>query len=218
MQCKMRVLGLVLAVLTLFGGCAEPSRQEESSIPVIQLGGDLVCIEISRFSGRFVEDGSDEPVKDVAAILVENNTGKFVELATATYRVGDRIATFRITGLPAGERAWVLEQNRMTLTEGEKLVYEDCQITYNANAIQSTSDLAVTRQGGALIIENKSGRPLKNVCVYYKNRLEDGAFMGGIAYLINFADLEPGESASRTVSHFVDRSVIVRFSYQYADT
>lgn len=216
MKEKKRILGLVLAAVMLLCGCAE--QQQEESIPVIQLGGDLMCVEISRFSGKFVEDGSDEPVKDVAAILVENNTEKFVELATATYRIGDRTATFRITGLPAGERAWVLEQNRMTLAEGEELVYEDCQITYNANAIQSTKELAVTRQGGALIVENTSGRALKNVCVYYKNRLEDGAFMGGIAYLINFGDLEPGESASRTVSHFVDRSVIVRFSYQYAET
>lgn len=188
----------------------------ETTIPVVQLGGDLLCVEISRFSGKFVEDGSDERVTDVAAILVANNTGKFVDLATVTYRVGGRTATFQITGLPSGERAWVLEKDRMTITETDELVYEDCQITYNSRAITETKDLAVTRQANGLTVENKTGQTMQNVCVYYKNRLEDGAFMGGITYVIDFGDLGAGETAQRVASHFVDRSEIVRYSYQFA--
>lgn len=201
-----------LAMLLLFSGCvpAGPAQPTGDSGP----DGSLNCLEISRFSGGFVEDGSDAPVRDVAAILVVNNTGKFLELATVTYKVGDRTATFKVTGLPQGKRAWVLESNRMTLTEGDELVLEDCRETYHSNPVLSTDALAVSRRGQALTLTNTSGRKLTNVTVYYKNTLEDGTYMGGISYLISFGEMEPGVSVTRTADHFDDTSEIVRYSFQ----
>lgn len=215
MTLRNRITHLCLALLLMLSGCSTPSAvPEETTIPVVYLGGDLTCVEISRFTGGFVEDGSDAQVTDVAAILVANNTGKFLDLATVTYKVGDQTATFKITGLPSGERAWVLEQNRMRISEGDELVFDDCKSTYNPNPIRSTDDLAVTRQGNSVTIENKSGLTLKNVCIYYKNRLEDGTFLGGITYLINFGDLAPGAVVQRATTHFGETSDIVRYSYQ----
>ena len=212
----IRIVSACLAVLLMLSGCSEPQQPEETTAPT-QIVGDLICVEISRFSGTFVEDGTDTQVTDVAAILVANETGKFLDLATVTYTVGDQTATFQITGLPAGERAWVLEKNRMTISEGDELVFEDCQTSYNANPVLSTDDLAVTRNGNSLTVENKSGQTLKNVCVYYKNRMDDGTFLGGITYLISFGDMAPGETVQRTAGHFGDRSAIVRYSYQFEE-
>ena len=202
----------LLTVLMLFSGCTPQGsiRPADDHGPA----GSLNCLEISRFTGGFVEDGSDAPVRDVAAILVANNTGKFLELATVTYKVGDRTATFKVTGLPQGKRAWVLESNRLTLSEGDELVLEDCRETYHPDPILSTDALSVSRQGNSLTLTNNSGRKLSNVAVYYKNTLEDGTFMGGISYLISFGDLEPGTAATRSADHFNDTSEIVRYSFQ----
>lgn len=212
-------MAFMLALLLMLSGCGRKgpdSSATEPTVPTTQPGatGNLICVEISRFSGGFVEDGSGDQVRDVAAILVANNTGKFLELATVTYKVGDRTATFQVTGLPSGKQAWVMESNRLTLSDGDELVLEDCQETYNPNAILSSDDLSVSRQGNSLTLTNTSGRKLSNVAVYYKNTLEDGTFLGGITYYIAFGDMEPGSSLTQTKDHFDSSSEIVRFGYQ----
>lgn len=216
MKRRFQMVSFWLAVLLALSGCSTPGQPEQTTAPTQPIG-DLICVEISRFSGGFVEDGSDEKVTDVAAILVSNETGKFVDLATVTYTVGEKTATFRITGLPAGERVWVLEKDRLQLSEGDKLVFDECKVTYKEDPIRSTQSLAVTREGNTLTVTNVSEHTLNNVCVYYKNRLEDGSFFGGITYLINFGRMEPGETMQRSADHFGEKSTVVRYSFQESE-
>ena len=212
MALKRKITAAIFAVMLLLTGC----NAEDPIRPMVDLGpeGSLNCLEISRFTGGFVEDGSDAPVRDVAAILVANNTGKFLELATITYQVGNRTATFKVTGLPHGERAWVLESNRLSLKAGDELVLENCEETYHPSPVLTTDALSVSRQGKSLTLTNTSGRKLSNVAVYYKNTLEDGTYMGGISYMTVFGNLEPGASVTQIKDHFDDTSEIVRFSFQ----
>ena len=219
MKLGRKWLAAALAALLTLSGCGAHTRgpaTNDPTTPTKPAGttGNLVCVEISRFSGGFVEDGSHAQVRDVAAILVANNTGKFLEMATVTYQVGDRTATFLVTGLPHGKQAWVLEANRLTLSEGDELELTDCQEVYNPNAVTSTNDLTVQRRGNSLTLTNTSGKKLTNVVVYYKDTLEGGIYMGGITYFISFGDLEPGATVTQTKDHFSDTSEIVRFSYQ----
>ena len=209
----IKVLSAVIALVMLLSGCAVQTT-EEITQPTQSLSGELLCLQISRFSGEFVEDGSDEKVENVAAILVANDTDTFLDLAVITYQVGDRTATFQVTGLPSGEKAWVLEKNRMSISEGDELVFEDCQSTYNPKAMLKTADLEMLRQGNTISVTNVSDKALSNACIYYKNRLEDGNYFGGISYLINFGELAPGETVQRSAAHFGDESDIVRYSYQ----
>ena len=192
---KKMICACLAAVLTL-SGCTSPKEQDatepsQESTELSSTVKGLVCLEISRFTGGYIEDGTYDRVTDVAAILVANDTEQFLNLATVTYKVGERTATFRVTGLPAGEAAWVLEQNRMTLAPEDKLVLEDCKTAFNANPITATQNLQVTREGNSFTVKNVSDKKLKNVCIYYKNTLEDGVFMGGITFSMNFGDMEP---------------------------
>lgn len=202
---------LMLTACTAAGDPTAPQNPTEDTKP---LESTLRCVEISRFSGGFVEDGSDRQVSDVAAILVANNTGKFVDLATITYRVGDKTATFKVTGLPTGEQVWVMEQDAMQLKPSDELVFDDCVISYHPDPVTTTRDLAVSRSGHSLTLTNQTDETLVNVCVYYKNRMDDGTFLGGITYQMIFETLEPGQSLTLSRDHFQDNSVIVRFSYQ----
>lgn len=203
---------MVVLALTLTG--CTPTQPEPEPTPTAKPSGDLTCLEISRFTGSFVEDGTDEAVTDVAAILVANDTGQFLDLATVTYTVGTRTATFLVSGLPPGQRAWVLEKDRMTIAEGDKLVFEDCQTSFNSGAMLTTDALALTRKGNTVTVENLTESTLTNVCIYYKNKLEDGTFLGGITYLMSFEDLPPGGTAQSSAGHFGDNSVIVRYGHQ----
>lgn len=223
MGLKRKWMACILALALALCGCGEapdspPSTEDATQPTTPKATGNLICVEISRFNGDFVEDGTDERVQDVAAILVANNTGKFLELATVTYQVGDRTATFLVTGLPSGRRAWVLESNRMSITEGDELVLEECKDTYNPNAMETTDALAVSRQGKSLTVTNVSGKTLNNVVVYYKNTVsaEDTTFLGGITYYIVYGKMEPGDTLTQSKDHFGATSEIVRYSYQEA--
>ena len=59
-----------------------PTKPPVDQKPTDQIsGGEIVCKDYALFSGRFVEDGRDELVQNVAAILVKNESDQFLDLA-----------------------------------------------------------------------------------------------------------------------------------------
>lgn len=227
MKKMMKTTAAVIALVLLLGGCGKTkpvdnttAPTQPSTLPSVQLPTTpgakdvLTCLEISRFSGNFVETGKERPVKDVAAILVQNDSDKFLDLALVTYKVGDRTAQFRVSGLPAGRKAWVMESNALTLAEGDELEFDECKESFNANAITVPDGISVKREGKSLTLTNTSDKALKNVTAYYKNTMEGGIFLGGITYVISFGDMEPGDTVTKSADHFGNNSEIVRYSYQ----
>ena len=175
---------------------------------------DLYCLEFTAYSGVYVEDGKNEVVEDVAAILVENRSEQFLDRATITYLYGNKYAYFVVTGLPAGEKCWVLEKNKLTLEEGHSFLFEDCVSAFKADAIRRSDLLETETMDNTITIKNISPRTLENVCVYYKNTFDDGNYLGGITYVVNFGTMEAGSSLTKESAHFSANSEIVRFSYQ----
>lgn len=92
-------------------GSGKPSEQTEEIA-----SGDISCDKFGIFSGQFLEDGRDELVQNVAAVLVTNRTDRFLDFATLTFDIDGQTATFILSGLPAGRSAWVMEATRMTAT------------------------------------------------------------------------------------------------------
>lgn len=174
----------------------------------------LESLQFSRYSGQYVEDGTDEEVSNVAAILVNNPTSEFLDLGTVTYKVGGTTATFEITGLPPGGTAWVLEAERLQLEDGWEFEFQDSTYTFRADAIRQTDLLTVQSQDDTLTVTNVSDQTLENVCLYYKVKHSDGNYLGGITYMMEFGTLEPGASAQKRSAHYGPNAEIVRYSYQ----
>lgn len=184
-----------------------PSTEPPEVIPV-------TYDRFSLFSGQYVEDGRDELVENVAAILVTNVTDSFLDLATLTFELDGKTATFVVTGLPAGRSAWVMEQSRMTATHSSTLTYLDCVSSLRDNVITSSQDVTITSEGNTLTARNNTGETLTNVFVYYKVKHTDGNFFGGITYLVSFGDLGPGESAQSMAGHFNESNTeIIRIGW-----
>ncbi len=175
---------------------------------------DLYCLEFNSFSGVFVEDGKNEDVQDVAAILVENRSKVFLDRATIKYRYGTKTATFILTGLPAGEKCWVMEANKMPLDGTHEFEFVECVSAFKDDAVLTTDKMEVVTQDNTLTVTNTSDKTLKNVCVYYKNTFDDGNYFGGITYMMSFDTLAPDESLTKESGHFTDGSKIVRYSFQ----
>lgn len=207
-----RILCVLLAA-TLLTGCSEKTPQNED--PKVQNRGGLVCLEYSRYTGSFPEDGTGREVENVAAILVRNSSDRFLDFATVECRVGSQIGTFKVTGLPPGGTAWVLEESGMTLTPQEEFSAFDCDdYFFKEDAVVTTDQVSVKASGNSLTATNESGKTLQNVCVYYKTVHEDGFYFGGITYLLDFGTLAPGEQATKQSAHFSESSRIVRYSFQ----
>lgn len=213
---------LVAATPVLSGGCSGGSgdTQTTSDLTSAQMpevsasSADLYCLEFNSFSGVFVEDGKNEKVSDIAAILVENRADVFLDRATITYKYAEKTATFVVTGLPAGEKCWVMEANKMKIDGNQSFEFLDCVSAFKEDAILSTDKISVATDDNALTVTNTSQEILKNICVYYKNTNDDGNYLGGITYMVAFDELAPGESLTKESGHFSDSSKIVRYSFQ----
>lgn len=215
------VLTLVLVAGTVaMGGCSGGSADTETTAtPSVILeppasSADLYCLEFNSYSGVFVEDGKNEDVQNIAAILVENRAKVFLDRATIKYRYGDKTATFMVTGLPAGEKCWVMEASKMPLDGKHEFEFIECTSAFKDDAVLYTDKLEVVTQDNTLTVTNTSDKTLKNVCVYYKNTFDDGNYLGGITYMMSFDTIAPDESLQKESGHFTDGSKIVRYSFQ----
>lgn len=194
-----------------------PTQPGETTTPATKprpYGDALVCEKFAKYSGAFVEDGKDMPVKNVAAILVTNRLPEFLEYATITYDVGGKTATFKVTGLPGGTSAWVLESTGMTVTDDTEYTYLDCVTAYRTDVEDNPKEITVKYNGSMIQAVNNTDRTLDNVAVYYKTLHTDGNYFGGITYRVIIGTLEPGASAERPAGHFdMENSDVVRVGW-----
>lgn len=212
------VLGVILAVLMLLSGCAGgDSAATAPTVPGVDRLSehDLVCVEYSSFTGAYPEDGTGRQVENVAAMLIRNDSGIFLDYAIVVCDIGSDTGTFKVTGLPAGAAVWVMEQNGKTLAPEDRFAISECkEYVFRSDAIQQTDKLSVATNGNTLTVTNKSKETLENVCIYYKTVHSDGNFFGGITYMLGFDTLAPGETAQKQSSHFGADAKIVRYSFQ----
>lgn len=192
----------------------EPEPTEQTEPVKYASADDLFCRQFSRFSGQFVEDGRDEPVEHVAAMLVTNHSDRYLDLATLTYDVDGHEATFVVTGLPAGRSAWVMEAGRMTIPDDAVFQLVDCVTAFREDVTVETDAISIYAEANVLTAVNNTRETLEGVFVCYKTLHTDGNFFGGITYRVDFGDLEPGSAADALAGHYsVENSEIVRIGW-----
>ena len=191
-------------------GSGKPSEQTEEIA-----SGDISCDKFGMFSGQFVEDGRDELVQNVAAVLVTNRTDRFLDFATLTFDIDGQTATFILSGLPAGRSAWVMEATRMTATSSSVFTYQNCVNSFRDDVTASTDQITISSDGNMLTAVNNTSETLEGVFVYYRTLHTDGNFLGGITYRVDFGTLDPGASVETLAGHFnKDTTEIVRIGWQ----
>lgn len=178
----------------------------------------LSCDDVGAYSGAYVEDGSDEPVENVAAILITNRSGKYLTLARLTYQLDGESALFEVTDLPAGKSVWILEKNRRKATDDSKYVYKEAVTSFADHITRTPKELKVEYAENMLRVTNISDQTLNHVMVHYKGIHKDGHYLGGITYKLDFGTLEPGDSVEKIAGHYDnDWSVLLRIVFEEAD-
>lgn len=210
------VLVLMLSVAVI-SGCTPDDSSDDFPFGAVQSHAsskDLYCLEFTSYSGPFVEDGTNDPVENVLALLLENRSKEYLELATITYQVDGETAEFVVSGLPPEKKVWVLEKNRMPAKESSEFEFTDCESTFRSDAVLTTKKLEVKAEESTITIKNVSKDTLNNPCIYYKNLNSDGNFLGGITYMVGFDTLKPDDTLEKQAGHYFENSRIVRYSYQ----
>lgn len=179
--------------------------------------GKLRFLEYTRYSGAFLEDGSGDAVEGVAAILVQNTSGEYLQFSELVFHVGAQTLSFTVTGLPPGASCWVLEQDALQIREGEIFYYvEDSSIYLPVSQVGDS--LQAELGSGSLTVRNYSSTAMRDVWVYYKQVHEDGSLLGGITYSCSVGSLEPGEEKELTAGHSdPQRAQIVRIERTQED-
>lgn len=169
--------------------------------------GKLSFSSCGRYSGAFVEDGSDRYVENVAAILVTNRTEEYLTYAALEFEINGVAASFVLTGLPAGASAWVLEYSAMEIGAGAKFVALDSVMQFIPQ--EPMDALEVVLKDGLLSAKNLTDRDYIDGYIYYKQLHTDGNYLGGITYRTAIGDLPAGQTIEVTAGHAKGESCTV---------
>ena len=186
--------------------CAEttnPVTHEPFTFPARIPGTTLIAEAVSIYEGPFLEDGSDEEVTDIAALLVRNAGSEEIIYCYIELKSEDSHFAFLGERIPPGATVLLLEYERGLY---EKCSYLDCrgwQITAQS-VIDVKKDVVITeRSFGMLQITNTSDKLLWGVRIFYKSWLSPpDVYVGGMCYSVTIPLLLPGQTETLSPNHY----------------
>lgn len=189
------------------GTAASGSGNEEASengVQTVTLSDSNLTVEaIGRYSGNYLEDGSDEPTANVAAMLITNNSDSMLQIAEITFQVNDtETASFKVTNLPAGTSTLVLEANKREFKEEDSYTYGDTATGYMEQPTLEEDKFELVTEKGKITLKNKTDESYDQVYVYYKYVQLGGAYLGGITYRTPFENVPAGGEVEAVAAHF----------------
>ena len=175
-------------------GLQMPYTIPDTSLEIQQLG---------KYSGPFLEDGSDEPQTAVTAILVKNNSGKDTQYAEIVFQVNDsETAEFTLSTIPSGASVLVMEKNKRVYNESDVYNFDDVTYVEMDTPDLMEDKIKVTGENGKLTVENLTEENLGMVYVRYKYFFNDATYQGGITYETKFEDVGPNAVVEKEAPHY----------------
>lgn len=176
----------------------------DSTAPTITLSDPNLTVEaIGSYSGNFLEDGSDEPTANVAAMLITNNSDQMLQIAEITFQVNDtETASFKVTNLPAGTSTLALEANKREYREEDSYTYGETATAYMEQPSLEEDKFDLVTEDGKITLKNKTDQSYDKVYVYYKYVQLGGAYLGGITYRTPFENVPANGEVESIAAHF----------------
>ena len=175
----------------------------------VTMENGLRVSDIGRYTGMFMEDGSDEIVTGVLMILVTNTSEKDLQYAEISIELGDVDALFTMSNIPSGGSAVVLEKNRMLYDASVdyQMVSSDNVAWFMEPMSLCEDRIQIQSMDGILNIINVSGEDITgDIVIYYKNSSRDMLY-GGITYRIRISDgLKSGEIRQIVAKRFQENA------------
>ena len=186
---------------------------EEAAGIYINLGHGMYITEIGKYTGIYMEDGSDELVSDIMMIMVTNEGEHTIQYAEIMMPVGDKEAIFKLSTLIPGSTMVLLEQGRMSYTEENYTVVEAENVAIFEEDLSVYEDcVKIQKLNGAMNIANVSDANIDgNIIIYYKNKVS-GLLYGGITYRVRIeGGLKKGEVKQVMTAHLTENQSEIMF-------
>ena len=170
-------------------------QQEAASFPLALQYTTLVVEALSSYDGPWLENGSEENVMGVAALLVHNTGTIGIEYARISLMQNGQEMIFDATYIPPKGSVLLLEEN--------KSPYCDAPVTQcryrtviPGDFDMSQREVRIEEEGlGSLKVTNLTEEPMHCVRVFYKHHEgQSDLYVGGITYSVVIPDLQPGET------------------------
>ena len=167
------------------------------------------------YDGAFLEDGSDDEVKNVLALQFVNNSDKDVQYAEYAFAVDGKPISFKVSDLPAGQSCVVLEASRHQRNTSEVLELIS-RVVAPVDAGKLHDDVSdkvlLAREAGSnqITLMNLTQDELPVVRVFYKYFYEDeNTFVGGITYTATAKNIPAGGSVTISPDHYEDAASVI---------
>ncbi len=183
-------------VLNVFSPTQIPAESETTTpkaleFPIVVTGTGLIAQNMAQYEGPFLESEDQEPVAQVAALMIYNPGNKMIASAELVLSQGERTLRFFFTCLPPQSRVLVLEKNRQRYSSEP---VRSCQCLSFAEETPQSSSIQVTDSENGLAVKNLYDED-KTVTLYYKQYINDGDFyLGGVTGHARVENLAAGEN------------------------
>lgn len=166
------------------------------------LGYGLEITDAGKYTGLYMEDGSNEVLSDVMMVVVRNSGGEDVQLANITALCGGEEYHFTLTNLAAGERVVLLEQERKPSAELTSAVLDTCALFGEPMSLYADI-LQISGLDGMVNVKNISDADITgDIHVYYKYAAQDILY-GGITFRVRIeGGLKAGEIRQLPAGHY----------------
>jgi hypothetical protein len=225
---KKQIGGIILVTICVVGILVfclyqnNSKNNEQEKIPVqldevketsINLGYGMMIKEVGKYTGAFMEDGSDEMVSDVLMLTVKNEGDETIQYAEIALPIGEKEAKFSLSTLTPGSTMLLLEQNRMNYVDGEYNTAVAKNVVLFSEPLSLCEDkLKIQALEGVINVSNISGHNINgDIIIYYKNIVED-IFYGGITYRVRIeGGLKKNEIRQLVANHFSESGSKIMF-------
>lgn len=217
-----KLISIILCAAVLFslasckgenGGETTIPETTEKAGPMLTLdGGNVEVLSMNSADGIFVEDGRKIDVKQVASIVVQNNSSRMLADAEIWFKVNnEEYASFEVMALPAGEKCVVMEKTARTMKQEDNYVLDRSlsKFAYSDSTAEN-KNVDVQTEGSTIRITNKTDSTLSTRITY--RYFLNGMYYGGIAFTGEFKDIKPGETMEKNSSIFGNDCKIVGVS------
>lgn len=192
----------------------DPGTFEEVEKTSVNLGRGMSITDVGKYTGVYMEDGTDELVSGVLMIVVTNSGEETIQYAEITLPVSTGEAKFSLSTLPVGQSVVLLEQNRLEWSADEEYASAVAEnVAVFSEPLSLCEDrLALQILDGAINVSNISGRDITgDIVIYYKNSTAE-LYYGGITYRVRIeGGLKADEIRQIMASHFSDTGSEIMF-------
>ena len=163
---------------------------------------ELEIKDIKSYDGIFFEDGNEQEVKNVATIIVKNNSDVNIEYGKVVLHGAKTDLEFKITALPKGATMVVQEINM------KKYVDQDYKnITYDIAPLDefemSEDKIHIKEVDNELEITNLTDEVIPVTRVFFKLYMDDiDVYAGGITYTIALKSIPPKTTVYASPYHY----------------